>query len=409
MNRNKDFCSSNSTIHCTKLTINCMRYFGIVVALIFFLSMPAMATDYVGNSATCGGCHPSEFAEWSDTTHTSKLISKDDAVGRGLPSPPSGYSWDNVSYVIGAKWKIRYVNDTGYIITDGGMNQYNIATQEWVDYHKDETRVYNCGHCHNTGYLGNMSDETREPWRTLRSQGQYPAGVYNNSLAPGFAGYWAENSVGCEACHGPGGDHISAPSRFNIVNASVVSNSPEICGDCHVRQSDTHLIKVGEIDLIATLSDSSPSPLNGTIDGQHHEQWEDWYDSGHKNAGVDCVECHGGHSVSDPAYADGPTGKTKFIDGTVFPATVVEDCVGCHITPKHSYYNDNAECISCHMPKVRKSAIAYDIRSHWFDPNAIAGKDGSPHADGFGDLQNLTESCITCHTSPNISEQINVT
>ncbi|MCK5660517.1 MAG: hypothetical protein KAH86_04095, partial [Methanosarcinales archaeon] len=222
-------------------------------------------------------------------------------------------------------------------------------------------------------------------------------------------GYWSENSIGCEACHGPGGDHISAPTRFNIVNASVVSNSPEICGDCHTRQSDTHLIKVGEIDLIATLSDSSPSPLNGTIDGQHHEQWEDWYDSGHKNVGVDCVECHGGHSVSDPAYADGPTGKTKFVDGTVFPAAVVQDCTDCHSTPKHSYYNDNAECISCHMPKVRKSAIAYDIRSHWFDLNAITGKDGSPHAASFGDLWNLTESCITCHTSANISKQINVT
>ncbi|MCK5661606.1 MAG: hypothetical protein KAH86_09610, partial [Methanosarcinales archaeon] len=275
MNRNKDFCSSNSTINCTKLTINCMRYLSIVVVLFFFLSMTAMATDYVGNSTTCGGCHPTAFAEWSDTTHTSKLIPKDDAVARGLPNPPSGYSWDNVSYVIGAKWKIRYVNDTGYIITDGGMNQYNIATQEWVDYHKDETRVYNCGHCHNTGYLGAMSDETREPWRTLRDQGQYPDGVYDNSLASGFAGYWAENSIGCEACHGPGGDHVTGPNKLNIVNASVVSNSPEICGDCHVRQSDTHLIKEGEIDLIATLSDSSPSPLNGTIDGQHHEQWED--------------------------------------------------------------------------------------------------------------------------------------
>ncbi|SNQ60990.1 hypothetical protein [Candidatus Methanoperedens nitratireducens] len=394
-----------------------------LLLIIFSISFIPIVTagNYTGDSSTCKACHEVQYGLWTNSTHTSKLITRDDAMARGYPNPPGGYSWENVSLVIGSKWKIRYVNDTGYIITTGGKNQFNIDDQIWTDYNKDTIKKYNCGHCHGTGYLSNVSDIEKEPFKTLRAQSKIPAGVYNNSLTPGFVGYWAENSIGCEACHGPGEDHVTSPNKLNIRNTSVLRNTPGICGDCHSRPISTlygeyHNFKpypdgVNNTLLSDTLYDDSPMPTyNYSQVGGHHEQWEDWKSSTHTNQSVTCVTCHGGHGVSNPAYAGGPTGKTKFTNGSVYPAAVNKTCTDCHsITPaKHGYYTTNSECISCHMPINRKSANKMDLRSHWFNVNALKNnKNGDPHATAnFGTLKSITESCTTCHSSANLSKPI---
>src|SRR3990167_4167046 len=375
--------------------------------------------NYTGSSSNCKGCHPSQYDKWAASTHTSKLITKEDAMARGYPNPPGSYSWDNVSFVIGGKWKIRYVNDTGYIITTGGKNQYNVDDQIWTDYNKDVVKKYNCGHCHTTGYLDNVSNVNKEPFKTLTLQGKIPNGVYNNSLTPGFVGYWAENSIGCEACHGQGGDHINSPSKFNIRNASEVRNNPGICGDCHSRPRSSQYGEyenfkqypagINDSFLDETLYDDSPMPtVNYSQVGGHHEQWEDWKSSGHANASTNCVSCHGGHGVSDPAYAGGPTGKTKFTNGTVYPAAVNKSCIDCHSSlPKHGTYSSNSECINCHMSMNRKSSNKIDLRSHWFDIKALKdNKNGDIHAYNFNTLTGVTESCTYCHNSSVINKPI---
>ncbi len=401
--------------------LNCIQK-GLLLIILSISFIPIVtAGNYTGNSSTCKTCHEAQYALWTNSTHTSKLITRDDAIARGYPNPPGGYSWENVSFAIGGKWKIRYVNDTGYIITTGGKNQFNVDDQIWTDYNKDTSKPYICGNCHNTGYISNVTDIVKEPFRTLRAQGKIPDGIYNNSLTPGFTGYWAENSIGCEACHGQGGDHVNNPTKLNIRNASEVRNSPGICGNCHSRPNTgeyedfkPYPYGVNDTLLNNTLYDSSPMP---TFDyskvGGHHEQWEDWKASVHANKSVNCVTCHGGHSVSDPAYAGGPTGKTKFTNGTVYPAAVNKTCTDCHsITPaKHGYYTKNSECISCHMPINRKSANKMDLRSHWFNVSALKdNKNGDPHATAnFYTLQTVNESCTTCHNSANLSKPIDTT
>jgi hypothetical protein len=47
----------------------------------------------------------------------------------------------------------------------------------------------------------------------------------------GMIGTWAEDGIGCEECHGAGGDHIKKPSKKTI----VVDSIPEACGKCHQR------------------------------------------------------------------------------------------------------------------------------------------------------------------------------
>lgn len=121
-------------------------------------------------------------------------------VGMALPE---GYSWDDISYVIGGRrWKIRYINTEGYIVTMTGenrdvpgKNQYNMSAGGWIDYHPGETKHYDCGPCHTTGYS--------------------EAG--NQDGLEGVVGTWAFPGITCEECHDPGKAHVDADGEGNIL------------------------------------------------------------------------------------------------------------------------------------------------------------------------------------------------
>ncbi|NIM46275.1 MAG: hypothetical protein GTO54_11760, partial [Nitrososphaeria archaeon] len=104
----------------------------------------------------------------------------------------------------------------GFIITetDGkpGKNQYNLQTGTWSDYHPGEAKKYDCGRCHTTGY----SEEG--------SQGGLE----------GIVGTWKLRGIQCEACHGPGSEHVTQGGEVTLIK---VEESSELCGQCHVRGS----------------------------------------------------------------------------------------------------------------------------------------------------------------------------
>ena len=155
---------------------------------------------YVGSDA-CAQCHTELTEAFAMSGHPHQLMPVVDGQEPEYPfsnldGPPDGYTWDDISYVIGGyNWKARFIDDEGYIITgdDSAATQYNIENQEldlgdeWVAYHPGEEVPYDCGACHTTGYS---------------AQG-------NQDGLPGLAGSWAEPGVQCEACHGPGSNHAS--------------------------------------------------------------------------------------------------------------------------------------------------------------------------------------------------------
>ena len=170
----------------------------LLVMLIVGFSLPALATDYVG-SEKCFSCHMDEYNLWQASGHPWKLRKVEKARYAKLPLPP-GYSWDDISYVIGgATKKARFIDKDGYIITtakDGSeaKTQYNLEDGSWSFYHKGEKKPYKCGPCHMTAYS--------------------PEG--NQNGMEGMIGTWAEDGIGCEECHGPGGDHLKKPSKKTI-------------------------------------------------------------------------------------------------------------------------------------------------------------------------------------------------
>ena len=323
------------------------------VCLVLFLATPGLAADYVG-SETCFTCHADQFNEWQASGHPWKLRKVEKARYSGLPLPP-GYSWDDISYVIGgANKKARFINKKGYIITtakDGSeaKTQYNLQDGSWSFYHKGEKKPYKCGPCHSTAY---------------EKEG-------NQGGMPGMIGTWVEDGIGCEECHGPGSDHVKKPSKKTV----KVDRSVEACGKCHQRGG---------------MGDQPPAK-GGFI--RHHEQINELRAGVH--GAISCLACHNPHQraiLAKDTCKDCHEGLYKKLTGNIHGAS-------------------GLSCKDCHMPKATKSAIKVsategDVRTHLFkintDPAAsmFATKESkgkkSTYAKGF---VTLDFACLNCHKS----------
>ncbi len=323
----------------------------VMFVLLWNSSFYALATSYVGMDA-CFKCHPEQYNDHITSGHPYKLTKAEHARYRPIPLP-EGYTWDDISYVIGGAYKkVRYIDLNGYIITsakDGSelKTQYNIETGTWSYYHKGEKKPYDCGPCHTTGYN--------------------PEGHQNGK--EGLIGTWAQPGIHCEVCHGPGGEHIKEGDKRNI----IVDRSPELCGKCHIR---------GDKDKI---------PAKGGFI-RHHEQFSEFLISPHKS--ITCTTCHHPHK--------------RAIIG------IIKDCSSCHVSQATRYKNTpmaqvGVKCIDCHMPWAIKSAVVKgrfeaDIRTHLVkintDENAemFYEENGKLFAKGY---ITVDFACLYCHKNKN--------
>jgi hypothetical protein len=328
---------------------------------------------YTGAEA-CAECHQELYDVFTQSGHPYKLSKVVDGQPPEYPftelaGPPEGYTWDDISYVIGGyNWKARFIDHDGYIITgdSDATTQYNFYNPEldmgdsWVGYHAGEVeKPYNCGTCHTTAYS--------------------PEG--NQDGLPGMIGTWSEGGVWCEECHGPGSAHVEYPRSYSM----DIDRDGAACGDCHFR---------GAIEAV----DAS----GGFI--KHHEQYEELFQS--KHITVDCVICHDPHEgVIQLRKADVQTTRTQ--------------CENCHSDEAENFKLEfhTTECIECHMPKVTKSALGNpdiftgDIRTHLMkiNPNQIGqfNEDGSESLSELG----LNFTCRHCHVeggdaSPKTDEEL---
>ena len=331
----------------------------------------AHQAGYVG-SETCAKCHADKHNDWVVSGHPYKLRHASDAKIAGLPLP-EGYTWDDISYVIGGSHKkIRYMDKKGYIITmtgpnkdKPGKNQFNMETGKWGDYHPGEkNKKYDCGKCHTTGYNTTTG---------------------SHSGLEGIVGNWAYPGVHCEQCHGKGKEHAATGDKTKI----NINRSNLLCGSCHIRGAKEKIPAKG-----------------GFI--QHHETFNELSvsDVGAKKT-MDCVTCHNPHK------------RAKF--------SIKKDCATCHGKQAESYKGKLMEkvgvkCVDCHMPRATKSATAKDkyegdVRTHLFkinlDPKAemfykepkldkegkqVMDKDGKPVMNEFAKgFVSVEFACLNCH------------
>ena len=320
----------------------------------------AVGAEYVG-AAACEECHQDIYEVFIKSGHPYKL----NRVVEGQPptypftevvDPPEGYTWDDITYVIGGyNWKARFIGQDGFIITgdENATTQYSFANPDigkdavWVAYHAGEKKPYDCGPCHTTGYK--------------------PEG--NQDGLEGLVGTWTEPGIQCEECHGPGNNHVANP--YGV--ALKVDRDSASCGSCHRR---------GSVEAI--------NAKGGFI--RHHEQYEELFQSKHQ--ALQCVTCHDPHA--------GVVASRK--DGT---DTVRVECESCHFQQarfqKSEIMKSFVPCIDCHMPRIVKNAQGDaekntgDIRTHMWaiDPYATAqfSEDGSTAISQVS----LQFACNSCH------------
>ena len=327
----------------------------------------AQYEDYEG-SEWCSECHEQNYNKWKASGHPYKLMKSEQARNRPIPLP-NGISWDDVTYVIGGyKWKSRYIDDRGYIITTtldaggnpvDGVNQYNYLTGEWSDYHPGEVdKPYDCGICHTTAWIPD------EDWDTDGDLSDNQDGL------PGMHGTFFAGGIQCEQCHGPG---------FEM----NVDDSAEFCGTCHYRGD------------LATI------PASGGFI-KHHEQYNEFLAGPHTF--LDCTTCHDPHLRGE------------------FSIREDAQCgVSCHASIGDSYAETSmadygVECKDCHLSYATKSAQALgphqgDVQTHiWYintDPTAnMFTEDGLFVAlddDGKAAVT-MDFACQRCHETTTLEE-----
>jgi hypothetical protein len=346
--------------------------------------------SYLG-SAACKACHPGIAGSHSLHGHAHQLTAilgtrpTYPAAGTaGVPEPPDGFIWADISYVIGGYLRRGlFVDQNGYVLTTGATGvdtQWNLpfaatgTSAGFVSYKSSTTEndsyAYACFVCHTTG---------PQPQSSGMSQFQ--------DNRPGITGTWQEPGVQCEACHGPGARHVRNPANRDI----FVDTSAAFCGRCH-----------------SSSPGNTVHAENGFIG--YREQYAELQASG-GHAGQSCTTCHDPHASA--AY------DTAGIR-TTCTACHAEKTMGFHANQQYvcGDYVEELTCISCHMPLAGRSVASTivgesagrvgDVRTHVFristDPvdfTSMFAPDGNSVAlDSQGRTAMTVDFvCLRCHNS----------
>lgn len=310
--------------------------------------------------------------------------------GDNTLGPPIGYG--DVSYVIGGfKWKARFVDTNGYIVT-GSDVQYNFQDNTWAAYNDNEVdQPYDCGGCHTTGWI------------------PFGEGGMRKDGLPGMAGNFFVGGIHCEECHGEGAAHVNTHGNPNYITKD---SSPELCGRCHSRDSQ-HRISAG----------------GGLL--RHNQQYDELLglhpdDPGaggwgkHFNADVVCSTCHDPHATTTHRTLAETSG-------------LIRECESCHpdrilgTTAAHSQQSLEekgllsrpngrrlSNCVLCHMPMISKSAVEIgavgsgpkvgDIKSHIFKIDLSKTEQFTPDGNFSYPWMTAQHACKQCHNGVHFFE-----
>ncbi|MDA3862083.1 MAG: T9SS type A sorting domain-containing protein [Melioribacteraceae bacterium] len=296
------------------------------------------------------------------------------------------------------------------MLTDIANNSRNIAK--------------NCSGCHSNG-LEVWQDANNE-WlmkgAPVDDDSKY-AGMVNVYDIDGDGALDQINTT-CERCHGPGSEHAMTTDVTKIINPKNLTPEQQnnLCGMCHSRgkslpnntfgfpfNDDT--LEGWEVgDIVSDIYTDgggywgdkvAEGPTNST---KHHQQFYDLYQSSKPTYAyhqVTCNECHDVHN-EEKHHIIKQVVETDSLDADITIATENDNntlCLSCHAT--HGAFEDisvemvadydnnidgigaivsahsnhpydpagsgNSRCSKCHMPKVGKSAVAYDMHSHTFE------------------------------------------
>jgi len=353
--------------------------------------------EYVGRN-TCSTCHVEQAEAWTGSHHdlamqepteatvlgdfdnasfehlgvVSKFSNRDGTFFVETESPTGALEAYEVAYTFGVEPLQQYLVEfpggryqalgiawDSRPVGDGGQRWFHLYPDEritptdalhWT--RREQTWNYQCAECHSTNLRKNFDPSSSS-----------------------YATTWSEIDVSCEACHGPGAEHVTlaervatgrgntpdswaialagddrgqwmrAPDQRIAQRTETLASSDQVgtCAHCHSRRSTvaegwsagTPLL---DSDRPALLRDGVYHP-DGQILGEVYV-YGSFVQSKMYRAGVTCTDCHDPHTLGLRARGNAV-------------------CSQCHAppvfdTPEHDYHLAEATrpaCVDCHMPE----------------------------------------------------------
>ena len=368
--------------------------FGAAAATATAVQSPGTA-QYVG-SERCKRCHAPTYERWSKT-RMANVVRDPKAHPEAVlpdfakPDPLLTFKLDDVAFVYGSKWKQRYFTRVG--------NDYYPLPAQW--------------------------DVTNRVWRPYFVQpntdwwvSHYPADNMKRPTGPLCDGCHSVNydvktkkvtewNVGCERCHGPGGEHVRQPTARNIVNPSKLDfvRASDTCIQCHSQGQPLHnpqenqfydwpvgFQQGGNLREFWRLEEHTLGETSFThfADGTAHKnrmQGNDFVQSQMYRRGVTCFSCHDVHGTPHNADLIKPARDLCFTcHGPMSPNGPRAATIEQHT--HHAAGSAGSECIACHMPKIEQTIADVYVRSHTF--KFIMPSDR--------ERPEVPNPCVGCHT-----------
>jgi tetratricopeptide (TPR) repeat protein len=357
----------------------------------------ASPAEYVG-AANCRECHTREYAAWNGSQHrramqvadsesvlgdfgdasvtygdvTSAFFRRDGRFWVRTDGADGTIQDFEVKYTFGVSPLQQYLIELpgGHVQalsiawdarpkSDGGHRWFHLYPGDRID-HTDELHWtgrqqnwnFMCADCHSTN-VRKAYDPASDRFQTT----------------------WSEINVGCEACHGPGSQHVvwarSAPgSRPNENGLTVhffersgvrwtldaATRQPkrseprtttieiDVCAQCHARRAQIAEGYSAGAPFEDYYVPELITPGLFYADGQQRDEvyiYGSFLQSRMAHAGVTCADCHEPHSQRLRAPGN-------------------EMCGRCHApltydSPAHHFHKEQsagAQCVSCHMPQT---------------------------------------------------------
>lgn len=300
-------------------------------------------SPYVG-TARCAGCHVRQFDAHQQSRHTSTIVKTADLKNIDWPDHPvidpanpevrhTFHHRDDrievVTNVAGGEFRalIEYAlgsNHQGqsFVARDGAGKSYELRISRYPSPPLwDRTNQHPERPSDASGYLGRpLSDATVTA--CLNCHVTVASVTRHHPDQPEAA----DRGIGCERCHGPGGNHLLAIEadfpdlaigRPNLANAERVMT---LCGECHKAPAGSPTDKPDFIRFQA------PNLLMSRCYTE-------------SDGGMSCVTCHDPHR-----------------DAVKSAAHYEAVCLDCHGSkPRRSPpcpVNPTTKCLDCHMPRV---------------------------------------------------------
>ncbi|QDP01150.1 multiheme c-type cytochrome [Thalassotalea sp. PS06] len=416
---------------------------GLLMLLLLFTSVTvklAYANEHKGfvGSQTCESCHQQAYSDWQGSHHAKAMAhASEDSVLANFDNVEVVFNGETyrfyrqeqdffarikdkngefqsyqIEYTFGVYPLQQYMVDVGQgkiqlIPFAWDSREKQLGGQRWFHLYPEALDTkheffwtnqgqnwnYMCADCHSTNIRKNYNLEDKSYGTTF-----------------------AEISVGCEACHGPGENHLDfvnqktqpgaaektpdnagfdrslhklvqqwqARPDKSILQPVLADNADAsrqtlVCAQCHSRRlqlGNQDFIKSNEFADTYLLNLLEPGAYH--VDGQIYDEvyvYGSYLQSKMHQQGVVCSNCHQPHSAK------------LLIEGNGL-------CSQCHIaeqydTPEHHHHPDStpgSQCVDCHMPQTTYMQVDPRRDHRWLVPNPKQSADlGAP------------DVCLSCH------------